>query len=228
MRNRKPAVLFFDVNETLLDLKEVRQSVARALNGVDEVVSLWFETLLHYSLVATETDEFHDFGEIAAASLVMLANTRNIDLNMEKARNVLKPILSAQPYPEVSNALKLFRDVGFKLVAITNSSRKSMEAQLENAGIANFFDKKLSVEDIGLYKPHRHVYRWGARQMATAPENCLFIAAHGWDVAGAISAGMQTAFISRPGQQLYPLASSPTYLVSDLKLLAESLLSYSS
>lgn len=34
---------------------------------------------------------------------------------------------------------------------------------------------------------------------------CLFVAAHGWDVAGAAWAGMRTAFIARPGQQLFPL-----------------------
>jgi len=225
MSDKRPHALLFDVNETLLDLKVVRHSVADVLKGGEEAVSLWFETMLHYSLVATVSDEYHNFGEIGAAALVMLANNRDIDLDMETARNVLKPILTAQPHPEVPDALKMLRDAGYKLAALTNSSRKSMETQLENAGIATYFDRKLSVEDISMYKPHRHVYLWGARQMGTAPKNCLFIAAHGWDVAGAMSAGMQTVFISRPGKQIYPLASSPTYLVSDLHLLAESLLS---
>jgi hypothetical protein len=40
-------------------------------------------------------------------------------------------------------------------------------------------------------------------------QNCMLIAAHGWDVAGAKWAGMKTASISRPGQQLSRLWNSP-------------------
>lgn len=95
--------------------------------------------------------------------------------------------------------------------------------QLKNAGIGNYFEQRLSVEDIGLYKPHRHVYRWAARQMKVAPEDCLFIATHGWDVAGAISAGMKAAFLDRPGQNLYPLAPKPAFIESDLERLSSKL-----
>lgn len=47
--------MFFDVNETLLDLKPLKESVTKALGGHDELVGLWFSTLLHYSLVDTLT-----------------------------------------------------------------------------------------------------------------------------------------------------------------------------
>ena len=48
-------------------------------------------------------------------------------------------------------------------------------------------------------------------------------AAHGWDVAGAKEAGMQTAFIARPGKALYPLAKQPDYIVKNLEELASLL-----
>ena len=219
----EPEVLFFDVNETLLNLKKVRTSVADALNGGDEIASLWFETMLHYSLVSTATDEYRNFGEIGAAALVMLAKNRNIEMDMQSARNVLEPIRSAPAYPEVPKALEDLKTKGYRLAALTNSSREGMETQLSNAGIARYFEHQLSVEDIGIYKPHRHVYLWAARRMDINPQNCLFVAAHGWDVAGAMAAGMQAAFLDRPGQNLYPLAQKPDFIEPDLEGLTSKL-----
>jgi len=216
-------VLFFDVNETLLNLEEVRTSVAGALKGGDEVASLWFDTLLHYSLVSNATDGYRNFGEIGAAALVMLAKNRNIEMDMQSARNVLEPIRSVPAYPEVPKALEDLKTKGYRLAALTNSSRKGMQTQLNNAGLARHFELLLSVEDIGIFKPHRHVYRWAARRMDINPQNCLFVAAHGWDVAGAMEAGMQATFLDRPGQNLYPLAPKPDFIEPDLEVLASKL-----
>lgn len=219
MKNKFKALLF-DLNETLLDLTEVRKSVANALNGGDEVVSLWFETMLHYSLVANASGEYHNFSDIGAAALVMLSQNRNIQLDMNDAKKVLAPIRSAPPHQDVPAALQDLSDKGYRVAVLTNSPRDGMIAQLQNAGIDTFFDEKLSVQDIGIYKPDRHVYRWAAHKMELTPNDCLFIAAHGWDVAGAKAAGMHSAFLSRPGQNLYPLAPKPTLNVPDLKQLS--------
>lgn len=224
MNTHLKKVLFFDVNETLLDLTEVRNSVAEALEGGDEVVSLWFEMMLHYSLVANASDEYHNFGDIGAAVLQMLAEQRGIAMNAATAREVLQPIRTTPPHPEVPKALEKLKAKGYRLAALTNSPRDGMEQQLNSAGISTYFERQFSVEDIGLYKPEQRVYRWAARQMQTKPEESLFIAAHGWDVAGAMSAGMNAAFLSRPGQKLYPLAPDPHYIEPDLAQLASVLI----
>lgn len=59
--------------------------------------------------------------------------------------------------------------------------------------------------------------------MKVEPFECMLVAAHGWDVAGAKWAGMQTAFIAREGQQKFPLAIPPDIDVSDLASLADAL-----
>lgn len=217
-------VLIFDMNETLLDLEEVRHSVSNILGGGSETVALWFETMLHYSLVDTVTDRYHNFGEIGASALMMLARNRGIDLGLEEAQQTLEPIRTVPPFPEVPAALEQLKEKGFRLHVLTNSPRAGMETQLKNAGIDRFFEQRLSVEDIGLYKPHRHVYRWGARQLKVHPEDCLFIAAHGWDIAGAMAAGMRVAFIARSGQQTYPLAPEPDWVTPDIDQLTRTLI----
>ena len=52
--------------------------------------------------------------------------------------------------------------------------------------------------------------------MGVALEECMLIAAHGWDVAGALWAGWRAAFVSRPGQQIFPLAPKCQFQLVDL------------
>jgi 2-haloacid dehalogenase len=52
----------------------------------------------------------------------------------------------------------------------------------------------------------------------------MMVAAHGWDIAGAQAAGLQTAFVARPGKVLYPLAEKPDHIVNDFEELADLLL----
>ena len=221
----RPKVLIFDVNETLLDLHLMNQTVAAALNGKKELLALWFTTMLQYSLVATVGNHYEDFGAIGAATLIMVAKNNGINLTETQAKAAIQPILSLQPHPEVKTALTQLNKAGFKLVSLTNSSNKSVAIQFKNAGIDELFEQSLSVEDIGKYKPHINVYIWAARKIGVQASECMLIAAHGWEIAGAQWAGWRTAFIARPGQQLYPLAALPEIDALDLSALATQLIS---
>ncbi len=105
--SKRPGILFFDVNETLLDLGAMKASVAKALGGRDDLLPLWFTTMLQYSLVATVGDNYQDFGVIGAATLVMVARNLGIPLSEEDARKaILDPIASLPPHPDVLPALE--------------------------------------------------------------------------------------------------------------------------
>lgn len=201
----RPQVILFDVNETLLDLTPVQQTVGVALGGHAELIKLWFTTMLQYSLVTTVADQYFDFGEIGAACLRMVAQTRGIELSEEASKQALAPIRSLRPHPDVVPALEQLKGAGYRLVTLTNSSNAAVNDQMKNAGLTRFFESLLSVEGVKKYKPHADVYRWAAERVGVPLADCLLVAAHGWDVAGAAWAGMQTAFVARPGQQLFPL-----------------------
>ncbi|EOR93514.1 2-haloalkanoic acid dehalogenase [Arcticibacter svalbardensis MN12-7] len=224
---KAPKVLFFDVNETLLDLGNMKKSVAKAL-GRDDLLSLWFTTMLQYSLVSTTSRQYADFGAIGAATLRMVAANHGIELSAEKAKEALIPLSSLPPHPEVKEALKNLKNADYKMVSLTNSSNRGVETQFKNAGLTDLFDERLSIEDIGKYKPASDVYDWAARKMGVQPNECMMIAAHGWDVAGAIWAGWRAAFIARPGQQLYPLAPVPEINEKDLLSISEKLIALKS
>jgi 2-haloacid dehalogenase len=50
------------------------------------------------------------------------------------------------------------------------------------------------------------------------------VAAHHWDIAGALSAGCQAAFVARPGMVLSPLADRPDIVGPDLAAVAEQII----
>lgn len=228
MENKtRPKVLFFDVNETLLDLTQMKTKVGEALNGREDLLSLWFTTMLQYSLVTTASGQYEHFGYVGAAALQMVAANNGISISEEEARNIIVNSLRGLPaHPEVKEALSQLKKDGYKLVSFTNSSNEGVKKQFESAGLTEYFEERLSVEDIGKFKPFTDTYTWAARKMGVKPEECMLIAAHGWDVAGAVWAGWRAAFISRPGQQLFPLAPRTEIVESDLKKVAQLLVKY--
>jgi len=227
MKKTKPKVLFFDVNETLLDLTQLKQQFAEALDGREDLLSLWFTTMLQYSLVMSASGQYEHFGNIGTAALQMVAANNNINISQDKARQVIVTSLSSLPaHPEVKNALSQLKNDGYKLVSFTNSSNEGVKKQFESAGLIDYFDERLSVEDVGKFKPFRDTYDWAARKMGIKPNEAMLVAAHGWDVAGALWAGWRAAFISRPGQQLFPLAPMTEIAESDLKKVADLLVTY--
>ncbi|QDV69453.1 Haloacetate dehalogenase H-2 [Rosistilla carotiformis] len=221
---QRPKVIIFDVNETLLDLAPLKTSVGKALGGREDLLPLWFSTMLHYSLVETLTDNYHHFGEIGTAALMMVAQTQGIELSYEEAKtSIVTPLRSLPPHGDVLAAITALSKAGYTIVSLTNSSAKGVETQFQNAGLTELFEKRYTVESLKKYKPHPDTYRMVLKDLGVQPEQVLMVAAHAWDIAGATNAGLQTAFVARPGKALYPLAPKPDYVVKDLTELVQAL-----
>ncbi|BAO56226.1 haloacid dehalogenase type II [Nonlabens marinus] len=226
--NHRPKVLFFDVNETLLDLSSLKENVSELLNGRDDLLPLWFTTLLQYSLVTSAGGQYADFAKIGAATLQMVAANNDIELSKRKAESlVIDSLRDLKPHPEVKDALTRLKNDNYKLVAFTNGSNEGVNQQMKNSGLTDLFDELLSVESAGKFKPFKEAYDWAAQHMNVQPDECMMIAAHGWDVAGAQWAGWRAAFIARPGQQQYPLAPKAEIFATNLQEVADLIVTYS-
>ncbi|MCC9643587.1 haloacid dehalogenase type II [Rhodopirellula sp. JC740] len=221
-----PKLLIFDVNETLLDLAPLKTSAGKALGGREDLLPLWFSTMLHYSLVETLSDQYHDFGEIGTAALLMVAESQGVELTEEEAKQAIIPaIRSLPPHPDVVQGIQRLKQAGYRIVSLTNSSSAGVEAQFQNAGLTELFERRYSVDMVGKFKPHPDTYAHVLRDLDVKPGEAMMVAAHAWDLAGAKNAGLQTAFIKRPGKTLYPNASKPDVIVADLNELAGRLTS---
>jgi 2-haloacid dehalogenase len=220
---RRPEVLFFDCNESMLDLRGMKPRVAEAFGGREELMELWFSTMLYHSLVDTVTSNYHDFGTIGAACMRMVAEGHGIKLDMNKAEKAMEVMKTLPAHPDVPPGLKKMKEAGFRMYPLTNSAALVMESQLKNAGIEQYFDGKLTVEGLNIYKPHPRTYHWAANKVGSPIGNCMLIATHGWDVAGATIAGMRAAFLERPGKVLYPLGPDIEICARDMIAVADQL-----
>jgi 2-haloacid dehalogenase len=220
----KPKVIIFDVNETLLNLESMRKSVGDAIGERDDLLPLWFSTMLHHSLVVSATGEYDSFGNIGVAALQMVAEINGISITKENAKQaILTPLRSLPAHPDVAQGLAKLKAQGYKLVTLTNSSLKGVQLQLKNANLSQYFDANLSIESVGVFKPHLSTYKWAIKNLGVDANEALMVAAHGWDITGADKAGLQTAFVRRPGKVLFPLAEKPDYSVLDINELASIL-----
>jgi 2-haloacid dehalogenase len=222
-RPPRPRVLVFDVNQTLLDLGALRPQFARVF-GDGKAFDEWFSLLLQYSLVVTVANAYSDFGTVGGAVLEMLASTKGVRLSPEDKTRILQGVLQLPAHPDVPENLKRLQAAGFRMVTLTNSSSIAVKAQLQNAGLTQYFDESISVDSVHRFKPDLEVYRSAAAHLNVQPTELRLIAAHAWDVFGAMKAGWQAAFVARNGIALFPLGPMPDIIGADMKAVADRLL----
>lgn len=218
-----PRVLVFDVNETLLDLRALDPHFERVF-GDAAVRRQWFQQFLQTMLVTIATGSYVDFGTIGRAALDMTAERLGVDLSDEDRKRILGTVRELPPYPEVRGALERLRDAGLRLATLTNSTKQTAEAQVTNAGLRDLFEQILSADEVKRLKPAPEPYRMAAERFGLAVAQIRLVAAHSWDIAGALRAGCAAAFVARPGMVLDPLASRPDVVGKDLAEVAEQII----
>jgi 2-haloacid dehalogenase len=215
--------IVFDVNETLLDLRALDPPFDRVF-GRPGVRREWFGQLLQSAFVSTITDAYADFGTIGRAALEMVANRNGVDLSAEDRDAILGTMRRLPPHPEVAGALERLRGAGLRLAALTNSTEAVAKAQLSNAGLAPLFEQILSADSARRLKPAREAYLYAASSLGITVGEMRLVAAHAWDVTGALRAGAAAAFVARPGAVLDPLVEAPDIVGADLAEVATRIL----
>ncbi len=219
-----PDLLAFDVNETLLDLAALDEPIERAL-GDAALRPAWFTQMLQVAFVGGLTGAYVDFGAAQRAALEMLARRAGRTLRDEDADAVAGRMRALPPHPDVPGALERLRDGGLRLVALTNSTLEVAEAQLAHAGIRDRFEAVMSGDEVRALKPRPEAYALVAERTGVPLAGVRLVAAHAWDVSGALAAGATAAFVARPGAVPSPLGPQPDLVVADLDGLADALLS---
>lgn len=216
-------VILFDVNETLLDMSMLAPHFERAF-GRARAREEWFQQLRENWNVATLTGRFTESATLADAALRMTAAREEVTVSDEDRSAILGGMRRLPPHPDVEPALRMLRDAGMPLAALTNGGPDTAREQLEHAGLTAFFDAILSAEETGRYKPAPESYRVAAERLGKKPADVRMVAAHAWDLAGAAAAGCATAFVARPRQVLNPAGPQPDLEADDLLRLAERML----
>ena len=125
--------------------------------------------------------------------------------------------MSALPaYADVPEALALLQSVGIRCAALTNSAQTIADAQVAHAALTPYFEAVLSADTTEQLKPGPRPYLYAAETLAVPPAEICLVAAHSWDIAGALSAGCGAAFVQRPDQAMSPLGPQPEIVGTDV------------
>jgi 2-haloacid dehalogenase len=216
-------IIVFDVNETLLDVAALEPHFARAF-GDRLVLREWFSTVLLYSEVASLAGPYADFGAIGGAALDMTATSRGVSLSADDRNRILTGMRSLPAHPDVRPGLQRLKDAGFRMVTLTNNAPAAVQQQLSNAGLTDLFERVFSVDAVRRFKPAPDPYRFVAKELGVETGTLRMVAAHAWDVVGAMQVGCAAAFVARPGKVLYPLAPPPDIVGPDLRAIAEQII----
>ena len=144
----------------------------------------------------------------------MTEERQGVEVSEEDRREILGGLRNLPPHPEVPESLDRLRDAGFRLATLTNGTQEVAEAQIQNAGLADRFEQILSADTAKRLKPSPAPYRMAARSLGVPDREVRLIAAHAWDVAGALRAGCAAAFVAR--QPFDPLVEEPDVVGDDL------------
>jgi 2-haloacid dehalogenase len=217
------AVIAFDVNETLLDLRAL-DPVFEELFGDASLRGQWFAQMLQVAFVGAITDRYVDFTSAQRAALDMLAQRRDVRLPPDAADRVTSAMQALPAHPDVPDALSRLSAGGYRLATLSNSPLDVEQAQLAYAGLTGHFEAILSADTVRALKPRREPYELVARTFAVPIEQVMLVAAHAWDVAGALAAGCRAAFVARPGMPRNPIDPEPDFAAADLGELADRIL----
>jgi 2-haloacid dehalogenase len=215
-------VIAFDVNETLLDLAALDPLFEETFGDAGSRQQ-WFAQMLQLAFVGGLVDRYVDFTTAQRGALHMLGALRGVELGDSERERILDGMRTLPAHPEVPGALDRIREAGFALAALTNSPLDVAQDQVRNAGIADRFDAVLSADEVKALKPRREPYELVARTFDVAPSEVRLVAAHAWDVTGALAAGCAAAFVARPGKALSPLGDQPDIVGDDLAVVADAI-----
>ncbi|MDY7090548.1 MAG: haloacid dehalogenase type II [Actinomycetota bacterium] len=216
-------VIAFDVNETLLDLRALDPLFTETF-GDAALRPQWFAQMLQLSFVGGLTGRYVNFTDAQYAALEMLATRTGADLPAGWADLIVGAMSELPPHPEVPAALARLRSSGVTMVALTNSVQTVAESQLSFAAIRDQFDAVVSADSVRRLKPAPEPYQAVAGRFGVEISDVRLVAAHAWDVSGALAAGCRAALVRRPGVVASPIGSQPDVVGTNLSEVVDRLL----
>ncbi|WP_300384001.1 haloacid dehalogenase type II [uncultured Nocardioides sp.] len=219
----RPAVLVFDVNETLSDMT----SMGRRFQEVGAPAGLattWFAGVLRDGFALTAVGVNESFATIAAQALRVVLDAHPLDRVVEDAvRHIMDGFADLPVHADVPEAIAALRAGGIRLVTLSNGSGAVAEALFDRAGVRGHFEALLSVEDAALWKPAAAAYAHALERCDAHPMDAMLVAVHPWDIDGAGRAGLATAWVNRAGGPYPAHFRAPDLEVRSLTELADRL-----
>lgn len=199
----------FDAYGTLFDVASVARGAQDALGeGWQALSDLWRTKQLQYTWLRGLAGHHADFWQVTGDALDFALNTLKIKQPGLRER-LMNLYLSIAAYPEVPATLQTLKDAGVKTAILSNGSPAMLDAAVNNAKLGKMLDAVLSVESVGVFKPHPSVYQLAASHFAVAPEKICFLSSNSWDAFSAKAFGFRVLWCNRFGQTPERIPAAP-------------------
>ena len=206
----------FDAYGTLFDVAAAARTCAGELGEKSSALSsLWREKQLQYTWLRALQGRHADFWQVTGEALDFALETLQITRSGLRER-LLDLYLTLGAFPEVAEVLARLKRAGMRTAVLSNGSPQMLEAALAGAQITHLLDAVLSVEEVGIYKPHPRVYQLAVDRLGLEPGAIAFQSSNGWDAYAASAFGMRVVWCNRYDQRPERLPGKPDHEIRSL------------
>ncbi|MCP3670281.1 MAG: haloacid dehalogenase type II [Gammaproteobacteria bacterium] len=210
--------LAFDVYGTLIDTHGVKVSLAEMMGDKADLFStLWREKQLEYSFRRGLMQNYQDFAVCTRDALEYCCLQLGEDLSAEQKQRLLQEYRKLPAFSDVEPCLKQLQQGDYRMFAFSNGHADAVTGLLQHAGIDQYFAGVVSVDEIKSFKPNPAVYAHFLRRSGASGAQAWLISSNPFDVIGAVSAGMSSAWVQRSPQAVFdPWGIEPTITLTSL------------
>jgi 2-haloacid dehalogenase len=216
----------FDAYGTLFDVNAAAMQAAADPAHADlaavwpALARDWRLKQLQYTWLRAVAGRHCDFWQVTQDGLDWAMEAHGLTSDATRAQ-LLELYWELAAYTEVPTMLARLRAAGKSTAILSNGSPDMLHAAVSSAGIGDALDAVLSVQDVGIFKPHASVYDLVGGHFHCAKEDVLFVSSNGWDAAGAAGYGFQTAWVNRAAEPMDRLYAKPHHVMPDLTTIPE-------
>lgn len=206
----------FDAYGTLFDLAAAARGCRDVLGDrIDPLTALWRDKQLQYTWLRAAQGRHADFWQVTGDALDFALATLAVDVFGLRDR-LMTLYLTLEAFPEVPDVLGRLKRAGLPTAILSNGTPKMLDAAVEAAGLGGLLDAILSVEEVGVYKPHPKVYQLAVDRLGLPAAAIAFQSSNAWDAHAASAFGMQVVWCNRYGQRPERLPGKPDREVRSL------------
>src|SRR5690348_1941519 len=206
----------FDAYGTLFDVGSAAKRCADVLGAkADALAAQWRTSQLQYTWLRSLMGRHVDFWQITNDALDFAMDALAIGDTAIK-KQLMDLYLELSAYPDAAVALAALRRARRPAAILSNGTPKMLAAAVKSAGLGALVDPILSVEEVGVYKPHPRVYQLAVDRLGIKPDRIGFVSSNGWDVAGASAFGFKAIWVNRAGAKTERLLAKPIAQITRL------------
>jgi 2-haloacid dehalogenase len=209
----------FDAYGTIFDFAAAARGCGDDLGGMTEkLTGIWRDKQLQYTWLRALQNRHVDFWQVTGDALAFALETLGIDRPGLHDR-LMRLYLTLAPFPEVPEMLKRLKSAGIRTAILSNGSPAMLDAAVKGAQIGDLLDHVLSVEEVGVYKPHPKVYQCAVERLGVPAPAISFQSSNAWDAYAASAFGMKVVWCNRYGQRRERLPGQPDFEIRSLSEL---------